>query len=195
MATTHVDYTVRPIDSDWPDPQPPTEWTTRYSPFKANWTSTMHDFQRELRMLDARNVVLQLALKESQIRVDGQPYANAKVAHAGVILSFESRVGPLRYVCGEFKTWEANLRAIALGLEALRKVDRYGITRRNEQYTGWKALPEKTGPSDEEVGRGDLLIASHGSVRAALIATHPDHGGDPDDFKAVVAARDAKEGR
>jgi hypothetical protein len=37
------------------------------------------------------------------------------------------------------------------------------------------------GPSD--------LIREHGSVRAALMATHPDHGGDPDEFAAVQAAR------
>jgi hypothetical protein len=41
--------------------------------------------------------------------------------------------------------WQHNVRAIALGLEALRKVDRYGITRRGEQYAGWKALPAGIG--------------------------------------------------
>ena len=32
-----------------------------------------------------------------------------------------------------------NLRSIALGLKALRAVDRYGVSRRGEQYAGFRA--------------------------------------------------------
>jgi hypothetical protein len=35
-------------------------------------------------------------------------------------------------------TWQDNLRAVALGLEALRRVERYGIAQRGEQYAGWR---------------------------------------------------------
>lgn len=35
--------------------------------------------------------------------------------------------------------WQHNVRSIALGLEALRAVDRYGITRRGQQYAGFRA--------------------------------------------------------
>ena len=65
-----------------------------------------------------------------------------------VVVSFDSCHGPLRYQCDRFtttragtKAWHANVRAIALGLEALRKVDRYGIAGSGEQYRGWTALP------------------------------------------------------
>lgn len=34
--------------------------------------------------------------------------------------------------------WQHNVRSIALGLEALRAVDRYGISRRGEQYAGFR---------------------------------------------------------
>jgi hypothetical protein len=103
-------------------------------------------------------------------------------------VSFESRHGPLEYATDVFDDWQDNVRAIALGLEALRRVDRYGIAKRGEQYRGWKQL-EAGGPSP---ARGEDLIREHGSVRAALMATHPDHGGDPSDFAAVQAARDAR---
>lgn len=56
------------------------------------------------------------------------------------------RAGPPSSWYGEVD-WQINLRAIALGLEALRKLDRYGITSRGEQYTGWRAI-EAT-PSSE----------------------------------------------
>lgn len=42
--------------------------------------------------------------------------------------------------------WQHNVRSIALGLEALRAVDRYGITKRGEQYAGFTgALPAGRG--------------------------------------------------
>jgi hypothetical protein len=49
----------------------------------------------------------------------------------------------------------------------------------------WKQL-ESGGPSAD---RGRDLIREHGGVREALMATHPDHGGDPVDFADVQAAR------
>lgn len=92
--------------------------------------------------------MIQLDLTDSEIRLDGLPRATAKPASPMVIVSFESRHGPLRYMTDVFLDWKANLRAIALGLEALRKVDRYGITKRGEQYRGWAALPAG---ADEEI--------------------------------------------
>jgi hypothetical protein len=126
--------------------------------------------------------------QDSDLRLDGQPYANTRPRHPGVTVAFKSNHGPLKYTADKFATWTENLRAIALGLEALRKVDRYGVTSRGEQYAGWKALP--AAPS-ETVERGRDLIAQHGNVTAALKATHPDVGGNAEDFRAVQAAREA----
>ncbi len=39
------------------------------------------------------------------------------------------------------------------------------------------------------IARGRELIAEHGGETAAIKATHPDAGGDADDFRAVQAAR------
>lgn len=35
--------------------------------------------------------------------------------------------------------WQHNVRSIGLGLEALRAVDRYGISKRGQQYAGFRA--------------------------------------------------------
>ena len=100
-----------------------------------------------------------------------------------------STQGDLRYPAHRFHGWQDNVRAIALALEALRKVDRYGITQRGEQYAGWKQLPAPdTGAPSAQ--RGAELVREHGSVRAALAATHPDHGGDPAAFRDVTAYRE-----
>jgi hypothetical protein len=87
--------TFRPIER-WPGRLTP--WSERRTyQFKAGWPSTIELLERELRMLDARNVVLQLDLPERKIRRDGLPYADARPGHPGVILSFESRHGPLSF--------------------------------------------------------------------------------------------------
>ncbi len=178
--------TFRPI-STWPGGR--LVPAGRRSPFRAGWSDTLEVLGRELHHLGADRVVVELGMTEADIRLDGWPRANARAAHPGVVVSFESRHGPLRYATCESDRWQDNLRAVALSLEALRKVDRYGVSKHGEQYRGWRALPAAGGESLVEIGRE--IIDRHGGVREALRATHPDHGGDADEFRAVQAAREA----
>lgn len=157
--------------------------------FRAGWKDTLERLKFELRKLGAEEVVIEIAMEDKDIRLDGWPRGRATARHPGVIVSFESKHGPLRYGTDAFPSWEENIRAIALGLESLRRVDRYGIGSRGEQYRGWKALPSGNGESLLE--RGRKLIEAHGGVRAAQRATHPDTGGNADDFAAVQAAKGA----
>lgn len=163
----------------------------RLAPFRARWTSTVDLLVKELRAHGARRVVVEIDIREDDLRLDGLPRAGCSARTPGVVLSFEATKVPgspqLRYEVGTYSDWRDNLRAIALGLQALRAVDRYGVTKRGEQYAGWRALPVGTGDPSPE--RGRVLIREHGSVTAALKATHPDHGGDPADFADVQAAR------
>jgi hypothetical protein len=48
----------------------------------------------------------------------------------------------LVYATDVCESWQHNVRSIALGLEALRAVDRYGITRRGQQYAGFTGYLE-----------------------------------------------------
>lgn len=171
---------LRPYDFPTPD-----GWTSQ---FNSTYAQTLTLLEHELGQLGAHDVVIQIDLDEGDLRLDGMPRASARPHRPGVAISFTSREhGPLRYATNVYFPWQANLRAIALGLESLRRVDRYGITSKGEQYTGWKALP--AGGDQERAQRGRLLIEQHGSVRAAEKATHPDAGGNADDFSAVQAAK------
>lgn len=127
----------RPIE-EWPREM--TKYRKR-SPFKADYTSTMKLLERELRIIRVSDVIVQLALMPNQFRLDGMPYANTTPSHPGVIVSFTKGKEPLAFPCDAFLTWVENTRAVALALEALRKVDRYGVTKHAEQYRGWSALP------------------------------------------------------
>jgi hypothetical protein len=118
-----------------------------------------------------------------------------------VILSFTAKVGALSYPCDTFTTWQDNVRAIALALEALRKVDRYGVTTHGEQYRGFLALEGATAaPAGFVTGHGaaEWLNDTFGEpgtvmtcgelLRRAKRATHPDLGGDVAKFQRVSLA-------
>jgi hypothetical protein len=140
MREDLMEWTFRPIDR-WPRELTAKE-RQRGKPFAADYNNTVRLLDGELRKLRATDSVVQLALGERNFRADGLLRGDAQEpSHPGVILSFGSRHGPLKYVCDDCRNWPDNLRAIALTLERLRLADLYGVTRRGEQYAGWKALP------------------------------------------------------
>lgn len=180
-----MNYAFRPLPT-WPYPETPaSERRSRYA-FKAPWSNTLDLLYHEIVMIGGSNAVIGAAFREADLRLDGLPRSGARApSHPGIELSFDSAHGRLVYATDVCERWEHNVRSIALGLASLRAVDRYGITRRGEQYAGWRQI-ESGGPSAD---RGRELIRQHGSVTAALKATHPDHGGDPLEFADVQAAR------
>jgi hypothetical protein len=135
-----MDYEFRAIGI-WADPLTPASARKR-SQFKAQYEQTLDLLFGEAEKLGARHLVLQVDLQPGDIRRDGLPRANARYgSNPGVIISLDSRHGPLRYATDAYDDWRSNLRAVALSLEALRAVDRYGVSKRGEQYRGWTALP------------------------------------------------------
>lgn len=165
------------------------------SQFSAPLSSTLSVLRRELENLGADRGVLELDMAAEHLRLDGLPRSGAIARSPGIIVSFRvtgfALVSALRYEIDAFDHWADNLRGLALGLEALRAVDRYGVTKRGEQYVGFKALTAGTsGDGDPARGRG-LINAAGGSWRKAAALAHPDTGGNPDDFRDVIAARDA----
>lgn len=91
---------------------------------------------------------------------DGMPRADAKPEHPGIIVNIEPRnKPPMSFPCDTFTHWHDNLRAIALTLEALRKVDRYGVTQTGQQYRGWQAI-EAAPPSSDAINGACTLLAS-----------------------------------
>ena len=129
---------------------------------RIDWNQTLGELESEVRWLakgrGAPNILIGVGLTEYDIRQDGAPRANARpMAHPGVEVSFDSRYGRLTYATDVFTDWRDNVRAIALGLEALRAVERWGVAKRGQQYAGFALLT--AGPGQEELGRE--LVARH----------------------------------
>lgn len=196
--TTRVPLQVRPL-SHYPVPETATR---KASPFKASIGSTMQLLNKELRLLGATQVIIEADFLEGQIRLDGWPKVDARPRTPRVVLSFVHRTaGALRYPCDTYRTWVDNIRAIALCLEALRAVERHGVVRRAEQYTGWRALPASTTPTLTSSAAllaelsglpAERILTDAGvfreAARAAQKQAHPDLGGTEAQFQNVQHA-------
>lgn len=201
-----LSYTVRPIsDRTWFRPASQRE----RSRFTASWTDTLALLERELDHLAAQRMVFELDVREQDIRLDGMVRANARPAASdAVVIAFDSKHGPLQYRSDIYDAvawgargsapWQANVRAVALTLEALRAVDRYGASSRGEQYRGYKALPSAATTLDEAAAVAVLQRWAPESkrdapltrlARWARVGAHPDrHNGDHAASNEVLAA-------
>lgn len=173
----------------WPHkPTNPRQWAR----FDTPYPRTVALLIREVELLGGKgDITIGVGLSETDIRLDGQPRANARaMSHPGVEISFESKVGRLSYATDQYSEWQDNVRAIAVSLEALRAVERWGVSK-GRQYTGFALL--EAGPPVETVGA--RLVDEYGSVKKALQATHPDTGSAKhtmSDYQAVLAFRQAQ---
>lgn len=202
----------------WPQPDTPER---RNAPFKATWFKTQTLLVRELHNVGAQDVQLWTMHGLGQRRNDGTPRTDRQPSHPGVILTFQrhswntatqaTEVVEMRFPCDTFALWEDNVRAIALALEALRKVDRYGVNP-GSQYTGFRALPPApnghAAMTPEQAAR--FILDNHGlddmppCTPQALIKNpvytdflykhaakrlHPDKGGDATEFQKLEEAR------
>lgn len=177
------------------------------APFRAKWTDTRRLLLHELDQLDVDVAVVELDLAPGNLRQDGEIRANARPQSGRARLSFTSRHGPLQYACDRYdgtynglQPWQSNARAIALTLQSLRAVDRYGALLGGEQYAGFRALPAAPAPAFTDVDSAFRWTAAQAgqpldqttprkAYRAAARRLHPDTGGSPDDWAVLDQAR------
>lgn len=186
----------------------------RYSPFKKTWGDILNDLFYEMGRLNYRtdSCVIMTAHPPYYVNKDGTLRSGApKPEHPGVVVKFEvwnkkqSRYEKMVFDCDRFVKFEANVQAIAGAMEALRKVERYGVTNAGrDQYAGFKALP----PMGQMFGSPEAaaaFIATHSGLnrhdieqdktvlteafRKAALKLHPDQGGDHADFAKLNEAR------
>lgn len=214
-----IDARFVPIDK-WPG-KATAYYDRKAAPFRAAYAATLDLLEKELNQLGAKDITIQAYFERRDIRNDGWPRSSARPSQPGVIVGFDIRkskwdpekrryvdelVRSMSFPCDRFKSWEDNLRAIALALEALRKVDRYGVTQSGEQYQGWAKLPPATDPSEMTREEAALFIAGYANTpkdyilgdqaqleyayRIAAKALHPDtQSGNHELFLRLQAAK------
>jgi hypothetical protein len=184
-------------------PQARADYNRKRAQFRAGWDDTLRLLDYELNAVGASGVVIQAAFSADKIRNDGWPYGKATPTHPAVIVSFRDVDNrPLSFPCDRYDRWEHNVRAIALSLEALRAVDRHGVTKRGEQYAGFKALEAADAWSVEEAA---IFVAAKANTqpnniildaetyricyRSVARILHPDAGGNPHEWKLLGDAK------
>lgn len=195
----------------WPqEPTPSAKRQSRWS-FRNDYSDTLDILRGELSKLGSDEVLIEGFWLPGDIRQDGQPRKNARPpVSPGVVVSFDSIHGGMRYLTDVYELWEHNVRAVALGLGALRAVNRYGISHRAEQYRGFAALGAANGTpmaftsaTSAEAKLVNLVQQMAGDdsdvhtldarslYRRALKVAHPDQGGSRELLDAVRDAGQA----
>lgn len=168
------------------------------SPFGAGYQNTLVLLERELGHLDARDVRIYIDVEPYEIRNDGWPRGSARPGMPGVVLAYKTKAGEFSMPCDTFLDWQTNLRAVALTLERLRAIDRYGVTQ-GQQYAGFKAIEA---PQKWTVERSIEFIALNSGIyiedrdsyrkayRTAASRLHPDSGGSAAQFHLLGDAKE-----
>lgn len=134
-----MQLTIRPLEK-WPRQE---TRDRRNDQYKASYDRTLHDLEYEAQRLDVTDgVLIQLDVIESQISIHGALKNGASPRTLKVKVSMDAGTkGTVFFCCDCFTDWRANLRAIVLGMNHLRMVEKTGIVSAGEQYTGFRALP------------------------------------------------------
>ena len=209
--------------------KPISKWigTETKSPGNSQFRNTYSDTKKKLEFeLDKLNAIassvrLEMFIKPEDLRRDGELLrAHAKPYKPGVVLSFSiitrrlrnnqtgaitNETKTLSYPCDTYNDWQDNVRAIALSLEKLRSVARYGVFK-YEDMIARLALPSAEGKlSDRDAAaeflskhsgvpvagmNGDQLLIKSAYVQA-LHKLHPDKTGGKttDDFLKLQDAK------
>lgn len=132
--------------------------------------------QAELDRLGARNVTLSTNVS---LRLDGRPRSDENPSDPGAAVYFAFRAKPTVLACDRYRSVAENIAAIAAHIDALRRIERYGVGTIEQALSGYKALPADTaadwrmvlfGVKDCRVGVEDVQAA----YRARARELHPD---------------------
>jgi len=146
----------------------------------------------ELERLGATNPVLSTNVS---LRLDGRPRSDEEPRDPGVAVYFNFKGKATVLATDRFHRVADNIAAIAGHIEAIRRVERYGVGTIEQALAGYKALPADTaanwravfGFSADSTPTPDQVDSAY---KAEARRRHPDHGGTDVEMAHVNRARD-----
>jgi hypothetical protein len=122
----------------------------------------------------------------------------SQISDKGVAVYFKKGETDVVLCCDKWDTVESNLHAIYLTIEALRSVDRWGVSDfLSRSFTGFKALTagpgarpwyEVFGYQDPPAQTEDKYIAVETYYKRLVKIHHPDAGGSTEKFQELASA-------
>jgi hypothetical protein len=127
-------------------------------------------------------------------RNDGLFYASAREPEdPGVAVYFDYQKRPMCFACDQYETVRENLQAVAMTINALRGIERWGASDMLERaFRGFSALPAAGWRSILNVGPEATLEQAESAFRARVHEGHSDHGGDQDMHVLIQARNEAR---
>ena len=172
----------------WPDGWPRTPaakrrkatFTTQGKPVTVSIaTRRVH---QQVGLLRGRYLVIS---SNMELRRDGFPRSDGRMASSdiGAAVYFQLQGKPTAMPCDAFNTLADNIAAIAAHIDAVRRIERYGVGTVEQMFSGFQAIRGPgMKPWREVLGIKPDALVSLESVRARLRELarlhHPDSGGD-----------------
>lgn len=166
----------------WPAGYPRTAMpSSNFRFYPGTLTFETKGLKEELGRMSARGIVISTNIP---VKNDGNPYSTyTKPADVGVAVYFTVDNKAMALCCDKWNTVEANLRALVMSVDAMRGLDRWGVSEiMNRAFMGFKALPEKAAsfPWWEILGlsRNCTRKEIEAGYKKKIKLHHPDNGGD-----------------
>jgi len=144
---------------------------------------------REIKLLDGTLPVISSNLT---LRGDGLPYSDQpQPVDRGVAVYFTYKKRQMCFACDRWDRVQDNLYAIAMAIEALRGIERWGTGDMVEQaFTGFVALPAPKSPHEVlGIRPGATEDEIDSAYRQKAMAAHPDCGGSAAAMAELTEAR------
>jgi hypothetical protein len=162
-------------------------------PYRTSMTLTLAVARKrltgELDRLKARQPVLSMNIA---FRLDGglRSSATQNPRDPGAAVYFQSGGRPIVLACDTFTEVAQNIAAIAAHIDAMRRMERYGVGSMAQMFTGFLALPAPMVVDDWRAALGDpkTLAEAEAAFRERMKQAHPDVGGTHTEAAKLSAA-------
>jgi hypothetical protein len=146
----------------------------------------------QLARLGAAEATLSTNVK---LNLRGLPSGNDKPADPGVAVYFRFKGRATVLACDSYFTVAENIAAIAAHIDALRRIERYGVGSLEQALAGYKALPVDTAADWRQVfgfRAEDRVTAEqvNAKFKDRARTAHPDVGGTDDGMAHLNRARE-----
>jgi hypothetical protein len=148
--------------------------------------------ENELERLGAKSPTLSTNVS---LRLDGRPRSDENPADPGAAVYFSFRGKATVLACDRYRAVAENIAAIAAHIEALRRIERYGVGTIEQALAGYKALPADSAADWRTVfgfpaGSRPTRAQIDDAYLTAAKRQHPDAGGSDAEMAQVNRARD-----
>lgn len=148
--------------------------------------------EAQLDWLGAERAVLSTNV---EMRLDGRPKSGrVEPADPGAACYFTFNGKRTVLACDKWDRAADNIAAIANHIDALRRIDRYGVGTMEQAFAGYVAIPHAAGHDwwlELGVSQDATADQIEAAYRAKARTLHPDAGGSHEAMARLNAARDA----